>query len=173
VHRLYDAFSAAGGFSQRAGSTIAISHRNQTGEPQVVKLSNDAVQSAKNNIELQPGDTVVVSRAGIVYVVGEVVRPGGFVIDNPAGMTASQVLAMASGPTRTASLNKVQLIRKSPTGLENKVVDLKKVLSAKADDIPLQSDDIIYVPASRGKMALEHGASSALSMITSLAIYHF
>jgi len=174
ARRLYDAFQAAGGLTQRAGNTVAISHKNSSAKPQVVALSDDAAVSATNNIELQPGDTVVVSRAGIVYVVGEVLRPGGFVIGGNSGVTVVQVLAMAAGPTRMANMSRAMMVRKTASGsIENKEINIKKIFQAKAPDISLQPDDILFVPPSRGKMAAEKGASSILGMITNMAIYRF
>jgi len=117
---------------------------------------------------------VIVGRAGVVYVLGEVTRPGGFVIDNAEGrMSLTQAFAMAAGPTRLANLGKVKILRHTATGLENKELDIRKVLAAKDPDVALQPEDIVFIPASRGKMAAERGASSILSMVTQLAIYRF
>lgn len=173
VRRLFDAFLAAGGLSPRAGNTVTVTHGTDN-KVHTYSLTSDPVQSVANNVAVQPGDTIIVSRAGIVYVLGEVTRPGGFVIDNPQGkMTLMQAMAMASGPTRMAALGKARILRRTEAGLENKELDLKKVMTAKSADIPLQADDIIFVPPSRGKLAAERGAGSILSMVTQLAIYHF
>ncbi len=171
VRRLFDAFQAAGGLTQRAGSTVTITRGAKV---DTVKLSNDPADSAANNLTVEPGDTIVVSRAGIVYVLGEVTKPGGFVMEpGDARMTLMQVVAMASGPTRMAKLSKARIVRRTPTGLENMPLDVGKVLEAKSPDVPLQAEDIVFIPASKGKLAAEHGASSILSMVTQLAIYRF
>ena len=55
------------------------------------------------NVKLYPGDRVTVQRAGIVYVVGAVNRPGGFPLKTGQGdMTVLQAMALAEGlkPTR-------------------------------------------------------------------------
>ena len=174
VRRLFDAFQAAGGLSQRAGNTVTITRGNQDQKVDTLKLTSDPAESAANNVAVEPGDTVVVSRAGIVYVLGEVTKPGGFVMEGAdARMTLMQVMAMASGPTRMANLSKARIVRRSPTGLENMELDIRKLLEAKSPDVPLQAEDIVFIPPSRGKMAAERGASSILSMITQLAIYRF
>lgn len=174
VRRLYDAFMAAGGTTPRAGATVTITHKGGT-DPQEVTLSSDPVKSARTNIEVQPGDTIVVSRAGIVYVVGEVSRPGGFVLDtNQESLTITQLMAMSSGPTHFANMGHSLVIHRLPDGkIQNQPIDLKKILQAKSPDLKLTADDILWVPASKGKMAAEHGASSVLGMLTSLAIYRF
>ncbi len=174
ARRLYDAFLIAGGLTQRAGNTVAITHARSQAKPEVVSLSADPLKSSENNRDLQPGDTVIVARAGIVYMVGEVNRPGGFVIDTPDGkISMAQVLAMASGPTRAAKLSRAKLLRRTGTGLESKEIDLQKILDAKREDLPLQAEDIVFVPASRGKLAAERGAGSILNMLSNLAIYRF
>ena len=126
--------------------------------------------TGKNNIELVPGDTVVVSKAGIVYVVGEVNRPGGFVIEDNA-ITASQVLALAAGPTHAAKLNGTKVIRRTPDGLQNFALPLKKILQAKAPDPQLQPDDIVWVPPA--KTAGLTSSGYVFSMLMSLALYRF
>ena len=174
VRRLFDAFLAAGGLTPKAGNTVSINRARDSGKVETIELTSDPAKSAQNNVTVDPGDTVIVGRAGIVYVLGEVTRPGGFVIDNPEGkLSLMQAFAMASGPTRLANLGKVKILRRTPTGLENKELDIRKVLAAKDPDIPLQAEDIVFIPASRGKMAAERGASSILSMVTQLAVYRF
>jgi polysaccharide biosynthesis/export protein len=172
VHRLCDLFTTAGGLTQRAGSTVTIGHRGQGEEPEVITLSSDPVISSQHNVELRLGDTVVVSRVAVVYVLGEVVKPGGFVMEGQPEVGATDVLAMAGGPTRLAVLEKVTLIRKYEKGIENRTIDLKKIFAAKAADIPLRADDIIFVPSTRGKAA-ERSTNSILSMIGGLALYRF
>src|SRR5690349_7481802 len=173
ARRLYDAFMAAGGLTQRAGTTVAISHRISGEAAQTVALSSNPAKSADANVELKPGDTVVVSRAGVVYVVGEVGRPGEFVIENPESMTVMRVIAMAAGPTRMASLTHAKMLRRTPAGLKNTELNLKNIIEAKAPDMPLQAEDILFIPQSKSRAAAERGASSVLSMLTSLALYRF
>lgn len=174
IRHLFDAFLAAGGLTQRAGNSVSINRAKEGGKVETVELTNDPAKSAQNNVSVEPGDTVIVSRAGIVYVLGEVARPGGFVIDNSEGrITIMQAVAMAAGPTRVANLGHVKILRRTPTGLENKELDIRKVLAAKGPDIPLQAEDIVFVPASKGKMAAERGASSILTMAAQLAVYRF
>jgi len=173
ARRLFDAFQAAGGLSQRAGSTITITHKVDPDHPIVVTLTNDPVKSVQNNVGLQPGDSVVVSKAGIVYVLGEVVRPGGFVIENNSpNLSLTQVLAMAAGPTRMGNLSHAKLMHRAASGIETRDVDIKKIMQAKAPDEVLLADDIVFIPPAKGKMAAEHG-SSILSALATAAIYRF
>jgi polysaccharide export outer membrane protein len=135
-------------------------------------LSNDAAKTAENNIELLPGDTIVVSKAGIVYVVGEVNKPGGFVMENDK-ISASHVLAMAAGPTQYAALNRTLMIRHTPEGLKNIPLPLKKLIEAQIPDIELQGDDIIWVPSSKVKAMSSTLMNTILGTALSAAIYRF
>jgi len=169
AHRLLDLIQTAGGLTDKAGKTVTVVHRDDPDHPITLTLSFDASKTAENNIELRPGDTVVVSKAGIIYVVGEVNRPGGFVIQENK-ITASQALAMAFGPTHQASLDKTTVIRHTPEGLKDIPLPLKKVLDAKTPDVELLSDDIIMVPSSKSK-GIAGPTTTILSILASAAIY--
>lgn len=73
--RLFAALSAAGGTTSRAGKTISIVHRDHPSAGNVILLSPDPKQALAQNVFLRPGDTVIVSRVGIVYVSGDVKTP--------------------------------------------------------------------------------------------------
>lgn len=171
AHRLLDLIQAAGGLSPRAGRKVTIVHRDQPQALQTVVLSEDAVETAQNNIDLLPGDTVVVSRAGIVYVIGEVNRPGGFVIDEKQGMTVFRaVVMMANGPTNAASLKGARMIRLLPDGsLLQTPVPLKELLQAKVADVPLHADDVVWIPSSKRKAMLS--PSSLVNALSQAVIY--
>jgi polysaccharide export outer membrane protein len=172
-HRLQDVILAAGGLTDKAGKTISIMRPQDPGNPTVVTLSDDPVKTAENNLEIVPGDTVVVSRAGIVYVIGEVNRAGGYVMENNATMTVTQAIAKAAGPTSLASLNGTRIIRRTPDGLKNIDLEVNKILEAKKPDVTLQPEDIVYVPGSKSKGFMQHSGNSIFAMLTSLAIYRF
>ena len=172
ARRLYDVFLIAGGLTPRAGKTVTITHSKQPDKPVVVKLESGAAAN-EANVEIQPGDTITVGRAGVVYVIGEVHRPGAFVMETTTTASLLQMLALAAGPTNLAALSHTRVIRRTDKGLESKDVDLKKIMQAKASDMELHAEDIIFVPSSRSRAAMERGGSSILSMLTSLAVYRF
>jgi polysaccharide export outer membrane protein len=119
------------------------------------------------NVDLYPGDRVTVERAGIVYVMGGVNRAGGFVLSSDQEqMTLLQAIALAGNFTREAKPSKAVVIRKvsnAPGGRQQFRVDLKKVLSNRAPDQPLLASDILYVPESGVKRALDTVATAALT----------
>lgn len=173
ARRLFDLFLAAGGLSPRASRTITVQHADDKQRPDTITLSADLMATPETNVSLKPGDSVIVARAGVVYVIGEVNRPGEFVISAGSNMTALQVLAMAAGPSRFASLSKVKLMHKTADGFSTSEVDLKKIMDSKSKDVALNSDDIMLIPASKGKIAAERGTSSVLGMLSNLALYRF
>lgn len=171
TRRLFDVISLAGGFSPKAGRLVTITHRDTPEKPAEVMVTNDPAKSMESNVEVYPGDTVVVSRAGIVYVVGDVLRPGGFVMENGEKMTVLQAIAMAQGVNRTAAVGSAKLIRRSTGKPEEIKLELKGILSAKAPDVDLLPDDILFIPGSLAKNAFRRGIDSAIQIATSVAIY--
>jgi polysaccharide export outer membrane protein len=167
-HRLFDILQAAGGLTDRAGSTVTISHRDGV-NPITVEIPKDPEQMSRINVDLSPGDTMVVNKAGIVYVLGEVNKPGGYVLNSTGGVTLLRVIAAAGGPTHGAAVGGTKMIRRTPTGLQELPVPLKDLLRAKVADMPVQADDIIYVPSSRVKTALN--ASALLTTLGTTALY--
>ncbi|HWY44397.1 MAG TPA: polysaccharide biosynthesis/export family protein [Candidatus Sulfotelmatobacter sp.] len=127
----------------------------------------------RNNIPLQGGDIVTVPHAGIVYVLGDVGHPGGFVVNNDrAQLSTLKALALAGGLNITAKKNQAVIIRKDAAGQQHQViVDLDKVLKQQTEDVRLQASDILYVPRNGTKAALIKSAEIALGIGTAVAIY--
>jgi polysaccharide export outer membrane protein len=126
-----------------------------------------------NNIILQAGDIVTVPHAGIVYVLGAVGRPGGFVLANDRShMTTLKMLALAGGLNRTAKSDRAVIIRRDRQGQQHEqTVDLKKVVQRKAEDLRLEASDVLYVPDSNAKKALYRAGELAIGVGTGLALY--
>jgi polysaccharide export outer membrane protein len=170
--RLFDVISSAGGTTQRAGNTVTITHRSDPQHPQTVTLSYNSTMPIDANIPVHPGDTVMVSKAGIVYVVGDVRVPGGFIMEN-SQMTIMQAVAMAQGANPTASLNNSKLIRKTGAGSQPQEIpiSLKKILSAKIPDVNLQANDIVFVPSSVAKTTGRRTVEAIVQTVSGMAIY--
>jgi len=128
---------------------------------------------AANNIILQAGDIVTVPHSGIVYVLGAVGHPGGFVLANDRGqMTVLKILALAGGTTSTAKNDHAVIVRKDTQGQQHEVaVDLKKVLARQAEDLQLQPSDILYVPQSAGKQAMLRALEFGIALGSGVALY--
>jgi len=136
---------------------------------------NDLLETGdtKNNISLQAGDVVTVPHAGIIYVLGAVQKPGGYVLANDRSqLTTMKVLSLAGGNTRVAKLDRAVIIRKDSQGKQSETaIDLKKVLSFQAEDLQMRPSDVLYIPEDKTKAALIQAAQIALAVGTAVAIY--
>jgi len=149
--RLFDVISAAGGFTEKAGRSIQVTHRDLPDQPITVPLSRNVTDNPERNVPILPGDTIIVRKADLVYVVGDVGRPSGFLMDS-GHLTVLQAIAMAGGTTRTANLGGTRIIHRGAGGPTETAVELKKILRAKAPDITMQAEDILFVPTSAAKV---------------------
>lgn len=169
LERLFDLISAAGGLTEKAGRSVSVAHRGQENQLQSVPLSRNLADHGEVNIPIYPGDTVIVSKADVVYVVGDVGRPSGFLMDN-GQLTVLQAIALAGGTTRTAKMSAARIIRKGPTGISETPVHLKQILEAKAPDVPMQADDILFVPTSAQKVIAARSLEAAIQAATAVGI---
>jgi len=169
--KLYDVISAAGGTTPKAGRYVLVTRRNDPEHSTRVPLQTGAPESMENNVSVEPGDTVMVSKAGVVYVVGDVHLPGGFTMENGNDITVLKAIALAQGTNPNASLNGAKIIRQTPEGSKEVPLALKQIFAAKAPDLKLQPDDVVFVPGSAGKSAAKRGAETILQMATGVAIW--
>jgi polysaccharide export outer membrane protein len=168
-HKLYEMISQAGGFTASASRKIAIIRK---GQPNAIRidLPRNLADDLSGNVEVLPGDTVTVPRAPIIYVVGDVTRPSGLLVDNGT-LTVLQAIALAGGTNHTAKMGGVRIIRKTPAGMTETPVQLKKMLEAKTPDLTLQADDILFVPVSAGRVVAGRSFEAAMSLATAVTIY--
>jgi polysaccharide export outer membrane protein len=151
---------------------VNIFYRNDPATPHAVVLDlNGTDASTDHNPELSPGDTVEVSRAGLVYVVGDVMRPGGFPVDRERGLTVVQALALAWGPTQNAATGKGLLIREEKGGRTLTALNVKRLLRGQDPDIPVEDGDILFVPDSMAKNLINRSMESAIQSAIGVTIY--
>lgn len=171
-HRLLDVISAASGLSPSAGSLVNIYHRDDPNTPHLVVLDpNGADGGTDHNPELAPGDTIEVSRGGLVYVVGDVNRPGGFAVDRTVATTVLQALSLAWGPSQNAALKKAILIREQKGGRTMTSLNLKRMLRGQDPDVPVRERDILFVPDSAAKNLYNRTIESAIQSAAGVSIY--
>ena len=169
-HKLYELISQAGGFTQQASRKISVVRKGQT-QAIEVDLPRNLADDVSKNVEILPGDTISVPKAPIIYVVGDVGRPSGLLVDNGT-LTVLQALALAGGTNRTAKLGGARIIHKGPNGsMTESKVEIKKMLEAKAPDVTLQADDILFVPVSGGRVLAGRTFEAAMSAATAVSIY--
>jgi polysaccharide biosynthesis/export protein len=168
---LLDVISMAGGLTRAADTRVTIKHRSEAEGTVTVTLSNDdAKTSLASDVQVYPGDLVVVPRAGIVYVLGDVARPGGFVMQDNGKITLLQALAQAGSTGKTAAANHAILLRKTGDQYVSTKLHVEKIARGQEPDFELHGNDIVFIPDSRWKDALRNSESIAES-IGSASIY--
>jgi polysaccharide export outer membrane protein len=173
-HRLYDAISAAGGLTMKAGRTVTVLHVGQRDHPEVIALANEG-SVGHADVRIYPGDTIIVPKAGVVYVLGEVNKPGAFVMENNTSMSLLKAAALAGGTTKIASLKHALIIRESAQGPAQTEVSLDKISRGKASDLQLQAEDILFVPLSNvknyGAMGLQGAIQAAVYSVYAVELH--
>ena len=181
-HRLLDLISAASGLTPNSGRLVSVFHRKDPGTGHAVVLNPTGPAQARapkaevglntdGNPELEPGDTVLVSRAGLAYVIGDVIRPGGFAVDPVQGLTVVQALSLAWGATPNASVSKAILIRDQAGGRTLTTLNLRRMIRGQDPDQPVRDRDILFVPDSTVKNLMNKSLESAIQSAIGVSIY--
>jgi polysaccharide export outer membrane protein len=186
---LFEVLSAAGGLKQDAGNTIHIIRRKDagmiplpgarpdgTGKFYVAELKVRSVMEGKNpedNILVMPEDVISVPKGEMVYVVGAVHRPGGFVLNEKETISILEALSLAEGIDRGAGPSKARILRLDATGNSRTQipVDVTKILAGKSADVPLIANDVLFLPTSASKNAALRAVEAAITVGTGVAIY--
>jgi polysaccharide export outer membrane protein len=166
--------SSAGELLQSPSAAPA---KDDSNEKDTVRVNlKDLLESGdpRFDVAVHPGDVVKVPRAGIVYVVGAVKKPGGFVLKSNEKMTVLKAIALAEGLTGTSAKSRTQIIRTdASSGRRAEIpIDLGKILEERAPDPDLKAEDIVFVPNSPAKSALYRGSEAALAIISGVIIFH-
>jgi polysaccharide export outer membrane protein len=188
---LIEVLALAGGVKDDGGPIVKISRQmkwgvipvpgsvvDPSGQVSVAEVKIKNIVNATNgsdNILILPEDVITVPRAEIVYVIGEVLRPGGFILRERENISLLQALSMAGGLSKLASSKRSRILR-AVAGNQERVqipIDLSKVLSGKGKDSPLLPDDILFIPNSVSKTLTIRGAEAAITLGTGLAVYRF
>ncbi len=166
---LLELISRAGGLADDAAEDITVS---SAGVPRRIAAKDLLDGDAATNLLLEGGETVHVPRAGIVYVVGAVKRPGGFVLRAQQPLTVVKALALAEDVKPTAAQNKAVIVRTLDGQNKQEIpIDLKRIMARKSDDPVLQANDVLFIPDSSGKKAIFRGIESVIGIGSSLVVY--
>lgn len=148
--------------SEKPSDTVAIDLKKllSTGDP-------------KLNVLVYPGDVVKVPTADLVYVIGEVTKPGGFQLKSNENVSVLQAIALAEGLKHTSASSRSKIIRTDPaTGKRQEIpIDLGKIVAGKLPDPMLEPRDIVFVPNSAGRTAFYRGMEAAISVGSGVAVY--
>ena len=188
---LLEVLSQAGGITDDAGNAVIVTRAPRpdqaSGENGAAPTDlssdvttftidlNDLLDSgdSKFNVLLMGGDVVRVPRAGVVYAVGAVTKPGGFVMTSDRQqMTVLKLLSLTGGLTPSAKGGSAVILRRDvSTGARQQVpVDVKKILTLKAEDISLSQSDILFVPDSSSKRAWRRTGEIAITLASGVAL---
>jgi polysaccharide export outer membrane protein len=171
---LGDVLALAGGETPAAGARLRIRHGAGGGLPeQEVPYARSQSTAETASVLVRPGDAIIVPRAGIVYVLGAVNRPGGYVMQEDGKLNVAEALALSGGTVLQAKTSGLRVIRRNPDGT---VLDfpLSYDAIAKGSQTPLQlqAEDIVYVPMSKIKASLTTTIGVITSISSDLIIYH-
>jgi polysaccharide export outer membrane protein len=168
-HTVADFISIAGGVTPSASKTVTVNRRDRE-QVMTFQLGNSSQNFSGADMQVQPGDRIHVVRAGVVYVVGDVGRPGGYLIEGKETLTVLQALALAQGMNKTAKFD-AKLLRTGSKGRTEIALPLKKILANQATDPKLQDGDIVFVPVSFGKQLADKSISAILQSAVGLSIW--
>ena len=169
---ILDAVALAGGLNGTADRHITVQHRNRTSTPVTYNLSNDSDEAIRNQVAVYPGDVILVPRAGLVYVLGDVARPGGFIMqNNHSQLTALQAIALAGGTHTSAVPANARLIRKAAGGgFTETAMNFSRMQKGQQADLLLQPDDVIYIPFSYIRN-IDSNSSGIVASAASASVY--
>jgi len=190
---LLEVLSAAGGISDTAGDVVIVTRVARSGVAKIEPTSatidstadqqkitirlQDLLESGDSvyNIPIYGGDTITVPPAGIVYVLGYgISQPGGYVLQSHGEqITVLKAVALAHGLATFAKADSSVIMRmNTSTGQRDAIpVQITKIANHKMHDVPLESNDVLYVPDNKSLKVLARGAEAALSVGSGVAIY--
>lgn len=169
---LLTVLAQGGGLPTNASRTVTILRSGQA-QPITVEVGNDPLHSAAGNIPIFPGDTIIVSRIGVVYVMGEFRSPGIVQMSNYGPLTLTQVSAQVGGPSYAAKYGELHIIRTVGDHRIVTTLNIKKVLYGKAPDPIMQPNDIVFLPPSAVKSSITNGSLGSFLGVVSFAIAAF
>jgi len=187
--RLLEVLSMAGGLKPDASDKLKITRQvdmgpipvpgatlDPTGKYYIAEIDLTNILEAQNpaeNIEVKPFDVITVPKAKLVYVIGEVNRPGGFVIEDKEKISVLTALSLAQGFTRLAAPGNARLLRVA-NGQTERVqipVNLKRIVQGKAEDILLMPEDVLVVPSSKSREAFDRLANTGLGILAGIIVW--
>jgi polysaccharide export outer membrane protein len=172
VRMLNDVVSLAGGPLLTAGTKVSIFHRDDPGNPVVVEYDPTALVPVIPQVQVVPGDTIAVPRAGIVYVLGSVMRSGGYILEGRNILTVEKAMALAGGAGPGANTKQAHLVRSLADGKkEDIILNVTKMYKGGAPDVALKDGDILYIPTNNVKIGIERAITAAIGIGTNVVTY--
>lgn len=186
--RLLEVISMAGGLRNDAGPTVTVTRKSSepasfpsglrptlAGNYVVATVSVDGLMEGSNplsNVLVYPGDVVTVPKGRLVYVVGDVNRPGGFMIGETNDLTVLKAISLSQGLRETADASHARILRSDATGKRTEeYLNVKKLLQGKLEDVDLKANDILFIPSSLGKKIADRSIGAMIDTGAGVAVY--
>lgn len=172
-HTLLDVLGMAGGETALAGKVVDLKHADApAGQANsTYDYSRSSNGESIRDVMVRPGDTVMVKRAGVVYVLGAVNRPGGYVMQEDGELNVAQAISLAQGLAMQARTGGLRVVKHGPDGQIKEIpISYKQMMEGKVTPIKLDAEDIVYVPVSKVKAFFSTG-SSLIGQTTAATIY--
>lgn len=163
---LVDVLARAGSETSQASlENVTIRHAN--GSSEIVNVRAAAqLGAAAPPILLRDGDYVVVPRSkDLIYVVGGVKTSDYYAVPPSGFLTLGESLSLAGGPIAGAQLNKIEIIRSTPSGTERTKISLNSEKGAvPASDTPIRAGYVVFVPEATNKPSTLSNILAAISI---------
>ena len=170
--RLLDVLSASGGLPPTASHIVTI-NRPGVDQPIIVDLGTDPAHSARADVPVFAHDTIVISRIGVVYMLGEFKNSVSIPLQKNSPLTLMQAVSLSGGTIHEGKFNDLRIIRTTGNSRSVIRVDLKKIMFGKAPDPVLQADDVVFLPTDPIKVATTLGGIGTVIGIVSILVYTF
>jgi polysaccharide export outer membrane protein len=171
--KVVEVLALAGGLTDLADRHITIERHGDPNQKVEYYFSNIADTALSDDPMIYPGDEVIVPKVALVYVLGDVLKPGGYPVNtNDSKITVLQALSLAGSPNHSAAIGKSKLVRKTPTGVKDIDLPLAAMQKGKQQDIALMPDDIVYVPFSFIRNIAINGQSILASAASAIVYTH-
>ncbi len=156
---LLDAIARAGGLADNAGAEILLTRTQMGSDGQLTHITQritvaDLMQNADPNLnlDLHGGEEIRLPEAGRIYVVGDVKKPGEYLIKNATETSVLKALSLSEGLDTYAAKTAYIYRKDGGTGTTNQIpFDLKQIMDRKAPDLPLLPNDILYVADNKSR----------------------
>ena len=170
-HTLLEVIGMTGGETQLAGSEIDLKRADGDPPTKTYHYARGGDASEIRDVMVHPGDTVIVKRAGVVYVLGAVNRPGGYAMQEQGELNVAQAISLAQGLAMQARVDGLRVVQKQADGKMIEIpVSYKKIMDGKESPMMLAAGDIVYVPVSRMKTVLS-STMGVIGQTSAAAIY--
>lgn len=135
-----DFVTVAGGWTPSAADFLFYTTNNNgdevTQQLDIASLMTDKLDEEK--LYVKPGDKIYIPKASMVYIYGEVQRPGSYRIEK--NMTVMQALAQGGGTTARGTQRGIKIYR------TNNAQEVVKVTASLTDFV--QKDDVLFIEES-------------------------